>query len=854
MRVFAKNNVVGVITKIRGKSVLVVSVYSPPKEDFRTTLSELDNCLTLPHDRIIICGDFNAKSPVWGGQEEDERGRQLLEFILARSLVVLNDDGSLPIFDGHQGNSWIDVSICDPLLFDNVSKWKVDLEPTGSDHKSVSFSLYTGKKPSIKTPRFTLEQLDPLLFNSHLSSAISGLKFNRFHSLDSTLDQYVTAIQGACRKSIIVKTAVRKKQRWWTKQLEILRSDVRRAKRKLYKARGAQDRAFLRPRLKQAEAPNKAHFQLNSVRKEDGSLTSTIEEALTELLRYHFPDDVSQDSPAQADIRRNSRVPPNTSDDSPFSQLEVETAVGEIKSKKAPGPDGLYGDVVKAAFAMNPKFLVDLFNCCLERGYFPKRWRTAQLVLFNKPKKDDTDPSAFRPICMLDALGKVLDKLVTKRLYFHLLSHQHLHGMQFEFMPGKSATDAVLELKSWIHTARAEEKHSVIISLDIQSAFSRVWWPLVLRNLHQMDCPKNIFRMVASFLEDRSVSFSYGEEVSTKPYSIGCPQGSNSGPLLWLLIANDALHLTFEDDVKILAYADDFYLFVAASGKHTIQKKVRTALSTLEQWSQGAKVQFAHSKTELIPFGKKGRMKHPPYCSFSGKAIKLNRCMRVLGVILDDGLNGMAHINHVGDRMSRILNRLTIAKTRRGLSGRVLKVLYKRALERLLVYSVPAWWTGTVRQVAKLTSIQRKALLAVTGAFRTTSTIALQVTSGIEPIDLVCEKEQAMYWAKHRAPVVSFLGVGLGNPNLDLYHETWQHPGGIPAVSWDRDSRRHIPAIYTDGSKIDGQVGAAFCITSADTSGEYQFRLQDHCSVFQAELVAIQQALQWKRANSPTDN
>ncbi|GBM66160.1 hypothetical protein AVEN_68287-1 [Araneus ventricosus] len=190
--------------------------------------------------------------------------------------------------------------------------------------------------------------------------------------------------------------------------------------------------------------------------------------------------------------------------------------------------------------------------------------------------------------------------------------------------------------------------------------------------------------------------------------------------------------------------------------------------------------------------------------------------------------------------------RLTIAKTRGGLSGRVLKALYRRVLERLLVFAVPAWWTDTVRQGTKITSIQRKALLAVTGAFRITSTVALQVSSGIEPIDLIGEKEKAMYLAKHRAPTISFLGVGLGNPNLDLFHETWQHPGSIPSVRWDRDSRRHTPAIYTDGSKLDGQVGAAFCFFGTDTSGEFQFRLQDHCSVYQAELVAIHQALQWK--------
>ncbi|GBM67589.1 hypothetical protein AVEN_73716-1 [Araneus ventricosus] len=55
--------------------------------------------------------------------------------------------------------------------------------------------------------------------------------------------------------------------------------------------------------------------------------------------------------------------------------------------------------------------------------------------------------------------------------------------------------------------------------------------------------------------------------------------------------------------------------------------------------------------------------------------------MKILGVILDDRLNGMAHINYLKDKTGKILNRLTIAKTRKGLSGRVPKALYKRGNE-----------------------------------------------------------------------------------------------------------------------------------------------------------------------------
>ncbi|GBN48301.1 Putative protein in type-1 retrotransposable element R1DM [Araneus ventricosus] len=293
--------------------------------------------------------------------------------------------------------------------------------------------------------------------------------------------------------------------------------------------------------------------------------------------------------------------------------------------------------------------------------------------------------------------------------------------------------------------ARAEGKHSIVISLDVQSAFGRVWWPKVLRTLKDLECPANIFKLVSSFLDDVQVFINYDGCRTSKNYSVGCPQGSNSGPLYWLLIANEALNLKFEEGVRLLAYADDLYLFIKATGKHTIQERATRALEQLDLWGKGVKISFAHQKTKLIPFGKKGKYKHPPYCRFAGNPIKLERRMKMLEVILDDGLNGMPHINYVRDKVQNILNRLTIAKHQRGLSGKVVKLLYKRALERILVYAAPAWWTGTARQIQRVTSIQRQMLLAISGAFRTTSTKALQICCGMELIDLVLDMEVAWF-------------------------------------------------------------------------------------------------------------
>ncbi|GBN90281.1 Putative protein in type-1 retrotransposable element R1DM [Araneus ventricosus] len=324
------------------------------------------------------------------------------------------------------------------------------------------------------------------------------------------------------------------------------------------------------------------------------------------------------------------------------------------------------------------------------------------------------------------------------------------------------------------------------------------------------------------------------------------------GPLYWILIADEALKINFDPDVRLLAYADDFYLFVAATGKQHFQAKVTRALEQLDLWSKKAKIAFAHEKTKLIPFAKKGWYKHPPYCSFAGNSIKLERNLKMLGVIIDDRLNGLPHLDYIGGRMLRILNRLTIAKHKRGLSGKVLKVLYKRALERILVYAAPAWWTGTANQKNRLLSIQRKVLLAVTGAFRTTSTAALQIASGVEPIDLVCDLETAWFHLKKSHVDYHLFGVKVEGSNMETATPSLSHPSSWTPVQWDKNIASSDLLIYSDGSKIDGQVGAAFCVINEDTCQEHQYRLSDHCSVFQAEAVAIKNAIKWKRSNFPT--
>ena len=130
----------------------------------------------------------------------------------------------------------------------------------------------------------------------------------------------------------------------------------------------------------------------------------------------------------------------------------------------------------------------------------------------------------------------------------------------------------------------------------------------------------------------------------------------------------------------------------------------------------------------------------------------------------------------------------------------------------------------------------------MTRAYKRTSTPALQVLTGLPPLDLQLAAEAD--FAR-----VTRLGITTENYFAPLYSiKASKHP--IP-LFWegpsilDSDLQTEVQ-IYTDGSKLEGSVGSAFCSFHNSTLlFTWQSGLQAANSVFQAELLAIQNAITW---------
>ena len=77
-----------------------------------------------------------------------------------------------------------------------------------------------------------------------------------------------------------------------------------------------------------------------------------------------------------------------------------------------------------------PEYMLRTYNRLAACGDFPSIWKKARLVLLKKGDKPASDPSSYRPICLLDAEGKLYEHLILGRLKSELESKGGLSESQ----------------------------------------------------------------------------------------------------------------------------------------------------------------------------------------------------------------------------------------------------------------------------------------------------------------------------------------------------------------------------------------------------------------------------------------
>jgi hypothetical protein len=55
------------------------------------------------------------------------------------------------------------------------------------------------------------------------------------------------------------------------------------------------------------------------------------------------------------------------------------------------------------------KYLAQLLNAVVLKGYFPAQWKVTQIILILKPGKPPNELTSYRPISLLPIVSKVFE-------------------------------------------------------------------------------------------------------------------------------------------------------------------------------------------------------------------------------------------------------------------------------------------------------------------------------------------------------------------------------------------------------------------------------------------------------------
>lgn len=129
-----------------------------------------------------------------------------------------------------------------------------------------------------------------------------------------------------------------------------------------------------------------------------------------------------------------------------FKTKELMTVAQKIKNGKEPGLDGIPPEVIKTVLTHATEKLLETFNYYVAKQEFPDKWKEAELVLIPRGTTEVGRNRKFRPICLLNCLGKAYKQLITARLQKKLKTKGGLSDKQFGFRPRISTVDTVKEV------------------------------------------------------------------------------------------------------------------------------------------------------------------------------------------------------------------------------------------------------------------------------------------------------------------------------------------------------------------------------------------------------------------------
>ena len=230
-----------------------------------------------------------------------------------------------------------------------------------------------------------------------------------------------------------------------------------------------------------------------------------------------------------------------------------------------------------------------------------------------------------------------------------------------------------------------------------------------------------------SYLCNRNQKCSTNGHLSnTAPVSCGVPQGSNLGPLLFLVYINDLPNCLTSASPRI--FADDTNITFAASTLIDLENAVNLELRNLQRWLITNRLSLYIAKTEFMVIGSNQRIhalsNNQIDIEIDGKSIKRVKEAKSPGLFIDEHLSWTKHIEEISKKISSAIGALK--RIRPFISESTALQIYQALILLHFDYCSPVRDELSVTLSDKLQKLQNRAARVITrSSYDTSASILL---------------------------------------------------------------------------------------------------------------------------------
>jgi hypothetical protein len=228
------------------------------------------------------------------------------------------------------------------------------------------------------------------------------------------------------------------------------------------------------------------------------------------------------------------------------------------------------------------------------------------MVVIPKPGKLLYDtPKLFRPIVLLNTLGKMFKKMLSNRLQFEAAKHGVLHPNQFGGVCQNSTKDAGCFLTHVVQVGWHTKLKTSVVAFDLAQFFPSINHDVLLSILDKRGFGPEVVAFFRSYLVDRFTCYTWDVDLSLEfPSSVGVGQGSALSPILSALCLAPLLK-EFEHRVCVavlISYVNDGTIIVQSDmwGKNLV--KLKSAYKIVFELTQSTGLVLEHNKSEGFHF------------------------------------------------------------------------------------------------------------------------------------------------------------------------------------------------------------------------------------------------------------